>query len=128
MKYTGLLIFGLLFTAFISCEEPNKKPGPEIVGTYTGSMNATWLDSNYIINSGFSVYVDEVDNNTVLVQGDLFDGFEVLVTWNGLNVEPVDASDEHLTEFVWIGAEEKLKFTYTKIAENESAYFIGVRN
>ncbi len=122
---TGFLAISALF--FFACEEPNKKPAREMEGSYTGSMNATWLDSNYIQNSGFVVGVKELTKNSVLVQGDLFDQFEVLVTWNGLNVEPVDPDEPYLTEFIWIGDENKFKFKLVKPLENESAYFIGTK-
>ena len=98
-----------------------------MAGTYVGAMNGVWADTTVIVNTGYQVFVDEVDNNTVFVHGTHFDAFEVLVTWSGINIEPVDASDANLTEFVWIADDDKLKFTYTKSGENETAYFIGYR-
>lgn len=123
MKKLSIAFMSLALISITACK--NSKPSEAVAGTYTGSIQATYQDSTVILDSGVPVIVEVLTKNEVRVSGHWFNTFEVLVTWNGINVEPVDPNDPNVQEFVYIGDEDKLKFTYVESLNN--AYYIGTK-
>lgn len=121
-----LLATAVLFGAGVltSCNK-DKEPAYVIEGIYTGSFEGLYLGDDTLNSSTYQVEVTALNDNKVSVFGKNFEKFEVLVTTNGLNVEAVSKSDPYLTDFIYIGNENKLKFTFNKGA-NE-AKFIGIK-
>ncbi len=111
--------------AFLTSCNKDKEPGVTMAGNYTGSFEGNYEEQDSLTSSGYQVQVTSVNDNKVSVTGNNFDTFEVLVTSNGLNIEPVSQSDPYLINFIYIGEENKLKFTFNKGADE--AEFIGVK-
>lgn len=123
LLYT-LAIAAVGFGSLTSCNK-DKEPAVTMAGTYSGSFEGTYMEHDTLTSNGYAVTVTAVNDNKVEVSGNDFETFEVLVTNNGLNVEPVSQSDPYLTNFIYIGDESKLKFTYTK--EANTGTFIGTK-
>lgn len=117
-----LLAFSVLFVT--SCKK-DKNPAIKIEGNYEGSFEGTYNGFDTLTSIGYQVQITALNDNKVKVFGHHFDQFELLVTTNGINVEPVSKSDPYLIDFIYIGDESKVKFTYNK-GEN-SAEFIGTK-
>ncbi len=120
----SLAIFAFGFVVLTSCNK-DKEPAVTMSGTYTGSFEGSFEEHDTLTSSGYQVLVTSVNDNKVLVSGNDFENFEVLVTSNGINVEPVSQADPYLDDFIFISDENKLKFTYNKGIN--TAEFIGVR-
>lgn len=118
----AILAFG--FAVLTSCDK-DKEPAVTMSGTYTGSFEGTFDEHDTLTSNGYQVLVTAINDNKVLVAGNDFVNFEVLVTSNGINVEPVSQADPYLSNFIFISDENKLKFTYNKGIDE--AEFIGVR-
>jgi len=124
MKLRLLFVIGLIVgLGLISCEK--EEPALTVEGNYTGSFEGIYNDKDSLTSNGYMVQVKMLNDNKIQVTGNDFDTFEVLVTPNGINVEPITQSDPFLDEFLYIGAEQKLRFTFNK-GVNE-AKFIGTK-
>ena len=119
-----LLIAALGFTFMTSCKK-DKEPAVTMSGSYSGSFEGHYFDEDTLTSFGYNIVVSAINDNKVRVEGKHFDTFEVLVTSNGLNVEPVSQSDPFLKDFIYIGDEKKVKFTYDK--GSNTAEFIGTK-
>ena len=120
----GIMILGLLILN--SCKD-NETPVKKIIGTYSGSFNGNWQGNDTLITTAqaFTVTLTELSDNKVFVAGNLFNDFEVLVTNNGINVEPV-ASNPDLPQFLYSGDSKELDFNYNE--GTNTAAFIGIKN
>ncbi len=124
LSFLGMMILGTLILN--SCKD-NESPVNKIIGSYTGSFVGNWQGNDTLITTAqaFTVTLAEVSDNKVLVSGSLFNDFEVLVTNNGINVEPVADSPE-LPQFLYSGDSKELDFNYNE--GTNTAAFIGVKN
>lgn len=124
MKLRLLFVLGLIGgLSLVSCEK--EEPALTVEGNYTGSFEGFYNDKDSLTSYGYMVQVKMLNDNKIQVTGNDFDTFELLVTSNGINVEPVTQSDPYLEEFLYIGAESKLRFTFNKGAN--TAKFIGTK-
>lgn len=119
-----LFLVALGFAFFASCKK-DKNPALKIEGNYEGSFEGSYNDFDTLTSSGYQVQITALNDNKVKVFGNHFDQFELLVTTNGINVEPVSKSDPYLLDFIYIGDESKVKFTYNK--GGNTAKFIGTK-
>lgn len=127
MRKHAFILFSILsisLLSLVSCNK-DKEPGVIMSGLYTGSFEGSYLGEDSLTSSGYKVEVVALNDNKVKINGANFEPFEVLVTTNGLNVEAVSKSDPYLLDFIYIGNENKLKFTFNK-GVNE-AKFIGTK-
>jgi hypothetical protein len=118
----AIIAFG--FVVLTSCNK-DKEPAVTMSGTYTGSFEGVFDGDDTLTSNGYQVLVTALNDNKVSVAGNDFVNFEVLVTSNGINVEPVSQADPYLSDFIFISDEDKLKFTYNR--GDDEAEFIGVR-
>ncbi|MCG8576186.1 MAG: hypothetical protein MI810_14950 [Flavobacteriales bacterium] len=119
--FTLVVCAGIL--SVTSCK--NNKPAREVAGTYTGAFSAEYNDSTFLLSDGFVVQVDELTKNSVSVLSTGFDQFELLVTWNGINVVRVDPDDPNVTKFEYIADEKRLLLDYEK--DGNWAVFNGTK-
>ncbi|WP_027418528.1 hypothetical protein [Crocinitomix catalasitica] len=119
------IIIGLIASTFILASCKKNEPAYVIEGEYSGSIDATYMDHDTIANSGYAVRLTAINDNKVKVEGNDFKTFEVLVTTNGINVEAVNKSDTIVTNFLYIGKDNKLNFTYSD--DDNLAKYIGVK-
>jgi hypothetical protein len=112
----------ILLLALTSCKK--NKPSYTIEGPYYGNFHGVFDGNDTIVNDGYLVQIDALDKSTALVKGTLFTPFEVLVTPNGLNIEPVSPTDG-LTQFLFEGETEKLTFTY--VNGDNTATYVGIK-
>ena len=124
-KIVYTLAIAVLSMSILSSCKKDKEPANTIAGTYTGSFEGKFGGHDTLTSDGYQVLLEALNDNKIKVAGNDFEVFEVLVTSNGLNVEPVSQSDPYLSDFIYIGDEKKIKFTYNK-GGNE-AEFIGVK-
>tara|TARA_B110000046_G_C12923850_1_gene368380 strand:- start:622 stop:1005 length:384 start_codon:yes stop_codon:yes gene_type:complete len=117
-------IFAFGFVVLTSCTK-DKEPAVIMSGTYTGSLEGEYEENTVLESDGYQVLVTALNDNKVTIAGPDFENFDVLVTSNGINVEPVSQADPYLLDFIFISDENKLKFTYNKGIN--TAEFIGVR-
>lgn len=122
--YTLISVLSISLLVLFSCNK-DKEPAVTMAGTYTGSFEGKYLGEDTLTSSGYQVQVVTVNDNKVLVNGNNFESFEVLVTTNGLNIEAVSQADPYLSNFIYIGDENKLKFTFNK--GTDKAKFIGTK-
>ncbi len=106
------ILVAFLVLVVTSCD--NKKPAKEIDGLYSGAFNASYDDSTYLLSSGHQVKVTALTKNNLKIEGDGFDAYEFLVTWDGLNVSRVNVSDTNLTKFLWIADEDRITFDLSR--------------
>lgn len=118
----AILSIGVLVLA--ACKK-DRKPAITMSGEYAGSFEGKYFDHDTLTSSGYYVKVTSITDNKIKVEGNDFETFEVLVTTDGINIEEVTKSDESLVDFIYIGDEEKLRFTYNK--DDNEAKFIGVK-
>lgn len=121
----SLLVLSALVGAFSFTSCKKDKPAELIQGTFKGSFEGKYFGVDSLTSSGYSVNVSMINDNKIKVEGHNFDTFELLVASNGLNVEPINQSDPYLSDFIYIGDEMRLKFTFNK-GLNE-AEFIGTK-
>ncbi|MDA7804026.1 hypothetical protein N8987_05560 [Crocinitomix sp.] len=121
---SSLAILSLGFICLTSCNK-DREPAVTMSGNYTGSFEGVYMGNDTVTNSGYKVQITAENDNKVRVTGNDFDEFTVLVTSNGLNVEPVSQSDPYLLDFIYIADESKVKFTYNK--DDNEAEFIGTK-
>jgi hypothetical protein len=112
----------IILLALTSCKK--NKPSYTIEGTYYGNFQGVFDGNDTIVNSGYLVQAEPLDKSTTLIKGTLFTPFEVLVTPNGLNIEPVSPTTG-LSQFLYEGETKKLTFTYTN--GDNSATYIGTK-
>jgi hypothetical protein len=124
MKKSTLLlsaaIFGLI--ALTSCDK--EQPAENVAGDYNGVFQGKY-DGEDTINGSYSVYVTTTTKNKVLIEGTLFSNFEVLVTQQGINVDPV-ATDDNVGAFLYQGDvnnSNELSFSYYK--NGDTAHYVG---
>lgn len=123
VTFSSLLLFGVL--VFLSSCGKDREPAVTMSGTFIGSFEGSFMGKDSLTSSGYGVVVTALNDNKVRVTGNDFETFEVLVTANGLNVQPVSQSDPYLEDFLYIGDENKLMFTFNK--DDNTAEFIGVK-
>ncbi|MDG1914047.1 MAG: hypothetical protein P8I55_05590 [Crocinitomix sp.] len=117
-------IFAFGFVVLTSCTK-DKEPAATMSGIFTGSFEGEYEENTVLESDGYQVLVTALNDNKVTIAGPDFENFDVLVTSNGINVEPVSQADPYLLDFIFISDENKLKFTYNKGIN--TAEFIGVR-
>lgn len=117
----AIIAFGFVFLT--GCKD--RKPAETMSGTFIGSFEGEFDEITILESEGYEVLVTAINDNKVTVAGPDFENFEVLVTSNGINVEPVSQADPYLGDFIFISDDNKLKFTYDKGIN--TAEFIGVR-
>ncbi len=117
-------IFAFGFVVLTSCTK-DKEPAVTMSGIFTGSFEGEYEENTVLESDGYQVLVTALNDNKVTIAGPDFENFDVLVTSNGINVEPVSQADPYLLDFIFISDENKLKFTYNKGIN--TAEFIGVR-
>ena len=115
------LIIGVTTITFNSCEK--EQPAENVSGDYTGVLEGKY-DGDIILEPEHKVRVTAKTKNKALVEGDLFSSFEVLVTQQGINVDPV-STDEKLSAFLYQGELKELSFTYNK--NGDTAVFVGTK-
>lgn len=123
-KFTFIALTLMSLTTLVACNK-DQKAAETVVGNYTGSFEGTYLGNDSLTSVGYQVAVSVINDNKIKIVGANFDPFEVLVTSNGLNVEPVSQSDPYLKKFLYIGDDNKLQFVYNKGANTAS--FIGTK-
>jgi hypothetical protein len=109
MRFAFPLLIISFFFAVTSCKK--NKPTYKLEGSYSGNFQGIYEGEDTIINSGYLVQVEALDKSTARVKGTLFSPFDVLVTFNGLNIELVSPTDG-LNQFLFEGDENRLTFTY----------------
>lgn len=112
----------ILLLTLASCKK--NKPSYTIEGTYYGNFQGVVDGNDTIVNSGYLVQSEVLDKSTARIKGTLFSPFDVLVTPNGLNIEPVSPT-EGLTQFLYEGETKKLTFTYAN--GDNTATYIGTK-
>jgi hypothetical protein len=112
----------ILLLTLSSCKK--NKPSYTIEGNYYGNFQGVFDGNDTIVNSGYLVQSEVLDKSTARIKGTLFTPFDVLVTPNGLNIEPVSPTDG-LTQFLYEGETKKLTFTYTN--GDNTATYIGTK-
>lgn len=122
-KLNFLFLPFLLAVVLMSCNKSDQ-PANRLDGTYSGYFDGTYDGVEISVSEGYLVYVTAKDKNVAKVEGVDFDTFEVLVTNNGINVQLVSES-ETVTNFLYLGDEKKLQFTYSK--NGNTCSFIGTK-
>jgi len=124
MKYITASIFmlGIGIIGLVSCDKEN--PAETIEGNYSGVISGVYQGQDTLAGNGdtYPVYATAITRNKIEIQGSLFSTFEVLVTEQGINVDPV-STDENVYEFLYQGDLKELSFKYYK--DGDSAYFVG---
>ena len=105
-----ILLFGLGLIVVSSCEKDN--PAETVEGNYTGVIDGVWHGIDTLKGS-YPVFATEISKNKVEIQGSLFSTFQVLVTKQGINVDPV-STDDNVLQFLYQGDLKELTFTYAK--------------
>lgn len=122
MKKSILFIAAAVLVIFVSCEK--EQPAENVAGTYSGVLEGKH-DGNTILLANHSVRVTTTTKNKCLVEIDsIFSTFEVLVTQQGINVDPV-STDEEVSAFLYQGELRELSFTFNK--NGDTAVYIGVK-
>ncbi|MEO9531861.1 MAG: hypothetical protein ABJG68_11395 [Crocinitomicaceae bacterium] len=123
MKKAHLILFSavIAISAVTSCEK--EQPAENVEGNYTGVLDAKY-DGVDTLNGSYPVFVTATTKNKVLVEGTLFPAFEVLVTQQGVNVDPV-STDANVHAFLYQGNLNELSFTYYK--GGDTAVYVGTK-
>jgi hypothetical protein len=106
----AIVLFGLGLITVSSCEKDN--PAETVQGNYTGVIDGEWQGID-TLKGNYPVFATEISKNKVELQGSLFSTFQVLVTKQGINVDPV-ATDDNVLQFLYQGDLKELTFTYAK--------------
>lgn len=121
-KYVTLgLAASIIAIASVSCEK--EQPAENIAGNYTGVLLGTYNGVD-TINGSYPVYATATTKNKIKIEGTLFPSFEVLVTQQGINVDPV-SSDHEVFEFLYAGDDKELSFKYYK--NGDSTQYVGTK-
>lgn len=121
-KYITLgLAAGIIAIASVSCEK--EQPAENIAGNYTGVLQGTYNGVD-TINASYPVFATANTKNKIKIEGTLFPSFEVLVTQQGINVDPV-STDNEVYEFLYAGDGNELSFKYYK--NGDSTYYVGTK-
>lgn len=124
MKKSTFLLGTIVATALlIGCEK--EQPAENVQGNYTGVFQGVY-DGNDTLNANYPVFVTATTKNKVLVEGTLFSNFEVLVTQQGLNVDPV-ATDENVSAFLYQGDESLKELSFTYYKNGDTAIYTGTK-
>ena len=115
------LFTALTFSIATSCEK--EEPAKTVEGNYSGVLDGIY-DGDDTLKGGFPVYVTATTKNKVKVEGNLFGSFEVLVTQQGINVDPVSTDDE-VYMFLYQGDLKELSFRYYK--NGDSTFYVGTK-
>jgi hypothetical protein len=127
MKRSFILISTAIFgiVALASCDK--EQPAENVQGNYTGVLDAVY-DGDDTLNGSYPVFVTATTKNKVLIEGSLFSSFEVLVTQQGVNVDPV-STDENVAAFLYQGdvnnGQKELSFTYYN--NGDTAIYVGTK-
>lgn len=123
MKKAHFILFSAVigFAAFTACEK--EQPAVNVEGNYTGVLDAVY-DGDDTLKGSYPVYVTATSKNKVKVEGTLFPAFEVLVTQQGVNVDPV-STDANVHQFLYQGNLRELSFTYYK--NGDTAVYVGTK-
>ncbi|MCB9222818.1 MAG: hypothetical protein R2780_10805 [Crocinitomicaceae bacterium] len=117
--YSAFVISVFGFTT--SCER--EEPAKHIEGNYTGVLDGKY-DGDDTLKGGFPVYATATTRNKIKIEGDLFGSFEVLVTQQGINVDPV-STDEEIYQFLYQGDLKELSFRYYH--NGDSTIYVGTK-
>jgi hypothetical protein len=115
------LLIGTLFSVATSCERD--EPAKTIEGNYTGVLDGVYDGVDTLIGN-YPVYATATTRNKIKVEGALFGIFEVLVTTQGINVDPVSTDDE-VFQFLYQGDLKELSFKYYK--NDDTTEFVGTK-
>jgi len=121
----SIYIFGALLgsSLLIGCEK--EQPAENVQGNYTGVFQGVY-DGNDTINGNFPVFVTASTKNKVLVEGTLFSSFEVLVTQQGINVDPV-STDDNVKAFLYQGDESLKELSFSYYKNGDTAVYVGTK-
>ena len=117
-----ILVIAVVALMAVSCKK--NQPAYQAEGTYSGYFDGTYEGVSTSVSSGYTVVATALDKNSLRIEGTDFDTFTALVTKNGINVQLVNDS-ETITEFLYLGDENKLQFTYSK--DGNTCSFIGTK-
>ncbi|MCH2234242.1 MAG: hypothetical protein MK078_08310 [Crocinitomicaceae bacterium] len=117
-------ILAIIVAALVVVSCRKNQPAYQVEGTYTGFFDGTFEGVSTSVSTGYTVVATAMDKNSVRIEGTDFETFTALVTENGINVQLVNDS-ETITEFLYLGDENKLQFTYSK--DGNTASFIGTK-
>lgn len=115
------LFVAITFSLATSCEK--EEPAKEIEGNYSGVLDGVY-DGEDTLTGNFPVYATATTRNKIKVEGNLFGSFEVLVTQQGINVDPVSTDDE-VFQFLYQGDLKELSFRYYK--DGDSTVYVGTK-
>jgi hypothetical protein len=115
------LLIGTLFSVATSCERD--EPAKTIEGNYTGVLDGVYDGVDTLIGN-YPVYATATTRNKIKIEGALFGNFEVLVTTQGINVDPVSTDDE-VFQFLYQGDLKELSFKYYK--NDDTTEFVGTK-
>jgi hypothetical protein len=123
MKKAHFILFSavLSFATFTSCEK--EQPAVNVEGNYIGFLDAKF-DGDDTLNGSYPVFVTSITKNKVRIEGTLFPDFEVLVTQQGVNVDPV-STDNNVHAFLFQGTLNELSFTYYR--SGDTAVYVGTK-
>lgn len=122
MKKTLSIIVAAVFICFTSCEK--EQPAKNVEGTYSGVLEGVH-DGNDILLGNHAVRVTTTSKNKCMIEIDsIYSPFEVLVTQQGINVNPVSTDDE-VSAFLFQGELNELSFTFNK--NGDTAVYIGTK-
>lgn len=122
MKKSLSIIVAAGLICFASCEK--EQPAENVAGTYSGVLQGKH-DGNDILLGNHSVRVSTTTKNKCLVEIDsIYNSFEVLVTQQGINVDPV-STDEEVSAFLYQGELKELSFTFNK--NGDTAIYVGTK-
>jgi len=110
--------------AIASCEK--EQPAVNVEGNYTGVFQGV-VDGEDTIKADYPVFATSTTKNKVKIEGSLFSSFEVLVTQQGINVDPV-STDENVGAFLYQGdvnGTKELSFSYYK--NGDTAHYVGTK-
>ena len=115
------LFVATTFSLSTSCEK--EEPAKDIEGNYSGVLDGVY-DGEDTLMGGYAVYATATTRNKIKVEGTLFGSFEVLVTQQGINVDPV-STDEEVYQFLYQGDLKELSFKYYK--NGDSTTYVGTK-
>lgn len=121
----SIFTFGVIagLSLLFGCEK--EQPAKNVEGNYTGVFQGVF-QGNDTINANLPVFVTASTKNKVFIEGTLFSNFEVLVTQQGLNVDPV-STDANLNAFLYQGDETLKELSFTYYNNGDTAVYVGTK-